>query len=415
VVITKWHIFLNAVQSISYKEKSLSFSHLSFHISPKILGTLFAPPIFILELLHLKNTFSFFTILFFNKGYIMKFINHNSTLLMVLGLILILNLSCEKPTDPPLINEPDTTSQNFTFDTFEFGNGYHTSYLHDVWIFNENNAWAVGYIQSDTVINANILRWNGSKWYVDNFEGQSSGIRGIWAKDTSHIFFAAGAILEYKEGNYIWHDQYGFSTGQSIDHIWGSSEKNIWGVGKRGAIVHYDGSEWKKVNFDTQWTFTRITGSTESGIAYAIAHSHQFDFMILELKQSSQTIIYSREQGSNAPRPLGIISLTNDYLSCSDNNIWQFNLRTSEYEILKEYPFGHSYFSISGTESNDLYYFGGGAGTEKMIHFNGKRYTEFIMIENDFLTFRGSDAIKNLAVLVGFHNQKAYINMIKRR
>ncbi len=49
-----------------------------------------------------------------------------------------------------------------------------------------------------------------------------------------------------------------------------------------------------------------------------------------------------------------------------------------------------------------------------MIHYNGIRYTKFIILEDDFLMFNGSDAIKDFAVLVGFHNHKAYINMIRR-
>jgi len=334
--------------------------------------------------------------------------------IILLSTIIVLN-SCDNSTSLPPNNEPDTTSQNFTFETFEFGNGYATSYLHDVWIFNENNAWAVGYIQCDTVSNANILRWNGTKWYVDKFQGQSSGIRGIWAIDTSHIYFAAGGIIEYKEENYIWHSLDGFSNGQSIDHIWGSSGKNIWGVGKRGAIVRCDGTEWKKVDFDTQWTFTRITGSEESGIAYAVAHNHQFDSIILELKPSSQTIIYSREEESELPWGSGIFYLKDNYLSLSHSDIWQLNLRTSEYEILKDLPISYILSSISGTSFNDLYYFGNGVEEgELMIHYNGIRYTKFIILEDDFLMFNGSDAIKDFAVLVGFHNHKAYINMIRR-
>ncbi len=43
----------------------------------------------------------------------------------------------------------DTTTQNFTFETVEFGDGFSSSYFNDVWIFDENNIWAVGYIYSD--------------------------------------------------------------------------------------------------------------------------------------------------------------------------------------------------------------------------------------------------------------------------
>ncbi len=334
-----------------------------------------------------------------------------STLLPLASFLLLLS-SCDT-TNPPEKRGVDTTSQNFTFETYEFGNGFHSSWLNDVWIFNENNAWAVGYIQSDTVSNANILRWNGNEWYVVQYQGQSSGILGIWALDSNHIYFGA---IDYIEGKFIEHGFNGFSNGQSIDHIWGSSGGNIWGVGKWGAIVHYNGTEWKKVDFDTQWYFTEITGSSESGIAYAVGNNNSFTSIIVELKPTSQTIIYSREDDSIPPRAAGVSSFNKNSLSCSSKDIWQLNLRTSEYKILKDLPSGYGLTSISGTSINDIYYFGNNAHEgEKLIHFNGKRYTEFTIMEDDFLMFKGSYAVKDLAVLVGFHNHKAYVKMIRRR
>ena len=59
----------------------------------------------------------------------------------------------------------DTTNQNFTFETFEFGDGYETSFFNDVWIFDENNIWAVGWVAvTSTSGKTNIVRWDGTKW-----------------------------------------------------------------------------------------------------------------------------------------------------------------------------------------------------------------------------------------------------------
>ena len=86
----------------------------------------------------------------------------------------------------------DTTSNNFTFETYEFGDGYSSSYFNDVWVFNENNIWAVGYISpEDTTINGvhitnpNIIKWDGQSWKIQPNSGTSSGIYGMWAADTS--------------------------------------------------------------------------------------------------------------------------------------------------------------------------------------------------------------------------------------
>jgi hypothetical protein len=49
-------------------------------------------------------------------------------------------------SDPVIAVTMDTTTQNFTFETVEFGDGFSSSYFNDVWIFDENNIWAVGYV-----------------------------------------------------------------------------------------------------------------------------------------------------------------------------------------------------------------------------------------------------------------------------
>jgi hypothetical protein len=61
----------------------------------------------------------------------------------------------------------DTTSHNFTFETFAFGD-ISNSYLFDVVIINENNIWAVGEILiADTSATGytkyNAVHWDGSE------------------------------------------------------------------------------------------------------------------------------------------------------------------------------------------------------------------------------------------------------------
>ena len=62
----------------------------------------------------------------------------------------------------------DTTSHNFTFQSWTFGT-VGSSTLYDIAIINENNIWAVGEIMiADTSINGyttyNAVHWNGGEW-----------------------------------------------------------------------------------------------------------------------------------------------------------------------------------------------------------------------------------------------------------
>src|SRR5690606_37389250 len=64
----------------------------------------------------------------------------------------------------------DTTSHNFTFETWTFGD-IGSSVLFDVAIISEDNIWCVGEINiADTSVNGyttyNAVHWNGSEWQL---------------------------------------------------------------------------------------------------------------------------------------------------------------------------------------------------------------------------------------------------------
>ncbi|MBP9583078.1 MAG: hypothetical protein KBE38_13030, partial [Ignavibacterium sp.] len=64
-------------------------------------------------------------------------LNINLFLLVSLGNLTLTSCSTTEPPDikPPV--EPDSTTQNFTFETFEFGDGFSSSYFNDVFIFDQ--------------------------------------------------------------------------------------------------------------------------------------------------------------------------------------------------------------------------------------------------------------------------------------
>src|SRR5574338_371387 len=77
----------------------------------------------------------------------------------------------EVKSNPVTFTTLDTTSHNFTWQTFEFGQ-HSSSILYDVAIIDENNIWAVGEIyMNDSLGNSdskryNAVIWDGTKWSV---------------------------------------------------------------------------------------------------------------------------------------------------------------------------------------------------------------------------------------------------------
>ena len=69
----------------------------------------------------------------------------------------------------------DTTSHNYTWQTFTFGGDAGSSSLNDVAIIDENNIWAVGEIYFKDSLGNRIrnlkccIHWNGNKWELFKF------------------------------------------------------------------------------------------------------------------------------------------------------------------------------------------------------------------------------------------------------
>jgi hypothetical protein len=323
----------------------------------------------------------------------------------------------EPDIKPPV--EPDSTTQNFTFETFEFGDGFESNELNDVWIFDENNIWAVGYVreQVSNDLPVNIVRWNGNNWAGFGPQFNSAGIYGIWAIDSSNIFFAVGAVVQYKNGNFTEFNlgNLGFTQGQGVHKLWGNSENNIWGIGPNSTIVHYDGIAWNKITFDEGWRFDAITGSKQTGIAYASATSQQFNTIIVELKNNSATVIYNSANDLNNLTSFSIKLLKEQELILAATNIWTFDIITKTTKILYWLP-QNSYVARSAfVNEKDIYFFAKPYNPgENLLHFNGKRFSSISFSNRNSVIYGGAFAIKDLAIMTGFSNNKGYLVKVKR-
>lgn len=115
-------------------------------------------------------------------------------------------------TNEVLAQTMDTTSHNFTWQTFTFGEaGAGGSTLYDVAIINENDIWAVGEIyMNDSLGNPdpmpyNAVHWNGGEWEVKkitvNFRGYliTPPLEGAFAFSDTDIWFV-GSLPIHGDG-----------------------------------------------------------------------------------------------------------------------------------------------------------------------------------------------------------------------
>jgi len=189
--------------------------------------------------------------------------------------ILLLNFSCDS-IDPDINrNGIDTTSHNFTFQTWTFGE-HSSSVLYDVAIIDENNIWAVGEIYVNDTHGQpdptpyNAAHWDGSSWEIKRiptktFSGTvvSSQIRTIFVFSENDIwtFSIAGSYSHWNGSN--WETEFVNERDGSGNKFWGTSSSNLYLVCNNGGITYYNGTSWEKLESGTDVDIQDIWGISD--------------------------------------------------------------------------------------------------------------------------------------------------------
>ncbi len=296
----------------------------------------------------------------------------------LLGLLAAERIGCDNVAEPSPPNGSDTTSQNFSISTWEYGDGYESSWASSAWVFDQNNIWITGYFP-DTVGGPphNILRWDGAKWNGYGRFFNSSGINCIWSLDSSHVYLADGLVIIYGDGFFSRPDftRLPWSSGQSVDYVWASSDKNVWGVGASGCVVHYDGIEWKKIACDTTVNFHSITGSPNSGVAYATGWTFDYVTYVVRLAGDSVEILLT---GGNSDQSIIMPGSLLRY----ENELWVTGSRIRLFQpttrSLSTFYTPSVYTTpIAMAAPNDIFMAESYYGSTVLLHFNGARFNEF--------------------------------------
>jgi len=286
----------------------------------------------------------------------------------------------------------DTTSHNYTWQSWEFGQ-HSSSQLFDVAIIDENNIWAVGEIYMKDSLGQsdphpyNSVHWDGEKWELKkiyyNYNGSnlSLKIKSILTFNASDIWFDAhlhwnGAIFEQINISGL--------VGFSINEIWGTSLNNIFIVGNNGSIAHYNGTSWKRLESGTDYNINDIWGdyNEKTGeweiLAVAADINHSMEREILGIL-SSGTEKLDQNNITDALSGIWFKSCRKYYVVGSgiymknflNENSWKGPLKVNSTFINK----------IRGTDYNNI--FTAGAFGE-IIHFNGINWKNYLSETGSF-------------------------------
>ncbi len=168
----------------------------------------------------------------------------------------------------------DTTSHDFTWQTWTFGGGGEASSINDVTIIDENNIWACGEIYlPDSLGNPdeipyNVIHWDGQDWKPQkvtiNFRGFliTPVLEGIFAFAPNQIWLAGGLAI-YGDGNNWTPYDVRLITGYdylTLSKCWGVNSEQMYFIGMVGSIAIYQNGKWKRIESGTRTYINDVWG-----------------------------------------------------------------------------------------------------------------------------------------------------------
>jgi hypothetical protein len=325
---------------------------------------------------------------------------------------------------PPTSNEltittMDTTSHNFTWQSWEFGE-CSNSVLYDVAIIDENNIWAVGEIyMRDSLGNCdpnayNAVHWDGTKWELKRIYHYSScnpvdypPFKSIVAFSDTEIVLTSGGSIGWFNGKMNRTDCgiRPLLTG-AINKLWGSSSEDLYAVGNNGNIAHWDGVRWRKIESGTTIDLLDVWGSPDGSIVWACGENSKT--VLIKIQNKLAQVVFE----AAFPMPRVKNRFYDGLLSLWTNNtnfiyvLTPFNLYRCSNDTRGEgkelYPredyFRGGYLRVRGTNTNDIFTCG---NKTAVWHYNGFSWNEYAELRNDNQFLSGLDYKQNIVTAVG--------------
>jgi hypothetical protein len=176
---------------------------------------------------------------------------------------------------PISITTMDSTSHNFTWQTWTFGGQAGSCILYDVAIIDENNIWAVGDVSiSDSSQNGyteyNAVHWDGNQWTLERIKTNACGgvdyppIKTVFAFSSNDILFAHidGSISYYNGIEFTNDCSLITQLNGSARKIWGISRNDFYVVSGNGFIARYQNRQWSRIESGTDVNINDVFGIT---------------------------------------------------------------------------------------------------------------------------------------------------------
>jgi hypothetical protein len=317
----------------------------------------------------------------------------------------------------------DTTSHDFQWEVIEFPSPYGSGVLYDVAVIDENDIWAVGVIFADSTqpsLPYNAVHWDGQQWelkriYVEyRSQPNLAPLEGVFVLPDGNIIFSSG--LPYiPEGDHwklyhLWDMGIFDQDDGSVYRIWGTCLQDLYFVGLKGTIVHYNGSSWQKLESSTETQINDIWGTTDflsakqNILAVVSDEYHLGDMRILSVHpnrvRDTLNWNFDRRVMSVWFMNHGGIYVCGSGVRVYHHGKWKL-LDLTNYFTLR----------VRGSAANNIFVVG---AFGLVLHYNGyswHTYPELILSNGKLLGLAVTD---NLVVAVGYTDYRGFILTGKR-
>ena len=291
--------------------------------------------------------------------------------------------------------------------------------MNDVWIVNENDIWAVGWVRViDTASSTgyssyNMAHWNGIEWSYNN-AGTFAPLNGIHYFNEDDLWVTSSFPRHWNGTEWILFQlqEMGIPHGNAR-HIWGSSSDDIYFAGDYGIITHYDGNTFTLLETGTESPFIDI-GQYQNNEMVAVSFGDPTNVdESITLKSNNGELEWIYEGQPGIFGYFSSVLVTDNILYVlSDAGLKTKNIMTGISRFEHTWAIEVNEFRVRGTSCTDIFALN---ARGEFAYFNGSKWTRNIDLatENPSLILKEIDVRNNLVCLVGFIDAYSHAIVIR--
>jgi hypothetical protein len=319
-----------------------------------------------------------------------------------------LAVSCKEcPTEPGTTELP-ISSHNFTWEIDTLGRPVSFNQLHDIEIISEDNIYVVGRVRTDSGL-YNLGHWDGRQWTFGVI-GKNAELWSIQYFSENDIWVSSGMPHHWNGETWttyhLWNMGVLNEEGGSVYYLWGESSSDIFFVGDRGTIVHYNGSEFSRMESGTDVPLNQICGTSGDNV-WASGYDNLLHTVLLHYDGKTWRKAYegnkSRYDVNNriTSTIYGVYTDDPDYVwIIASQGLFRcpYDTKGEGYMIPGINIWEYAIKTVSGNNHNDLFM----ADAESAIwHYNGQDFYRYKNMNCNCYII-GSDVNGDIAGFVGW-------------